>query len=52
MSASRGCHVHLVYKDDDADVDDIDAYLHLADEDYDLPTYDGAGQSLHGEAVP
>lgn len=39
-------------KDDDDDVDAIDAYLHLADEDYEFPTYDGAGQSSHGEIVP
>lgn len=42
----------LVDLDDDADMDDIDAYLYLAHEDRDLPMHDEVGQSLHREWWP
>lgn len=30
----------------------VDAYLHFADEDHDLVTHGGAGQSSHGGLCP
>lgn len=38
MSSSRGCPLQLLNKDDNVEVDDIDAYLHFEDEDHDLST--------------
>lgn len=57
MSSSRGCPLQLLNKDDNVEVDDIDAYLHFEDEDHDLSTIiiyleDGAGRPSHRETEP
>lgn len=49
ISSSRGHPLHLLDKDDDLDVDDVVAYLHLEDGDYDLLVYDGRATIAWGD---